>query len=221
MQFEAVIFDMDGVLMDSEDLWRKAMLQAFAEFGFAITIEQCKSTMGMRITEVIAHWFSHFKTAQSIAAVETRVMQLLLELVRTEGNFIDGIPQILDFLKKKNIPIALATSSSHELMEAILAKLNIKSLFSVLSSAEYLRFGKPHPEVFTICADKLGIAASKCLVIEDSINGVVAAKAASMQVIAVPDADNQAKPQFVLADFRFEKMTQVLPLLQRLFTKTD
>lgn len=221
MRFEAVIFDMDGVLMDSEDLWRKAMKKAFAEFGFKITEEQCKSTMGMRIKEVIAHWLHAFAPGTSIDAVDKRVMQLLLEHVRDEGNFIEGIPQILAFLENKQVPLGLATSSSHELMAAILGKLGIKQKFKALTSAEFLEYGKPHPEVFLGCAKTLGVNPKKCLVIEDSLNGVVAAKAASMQVIAVPDADNLSKTQFAIADFRFDTMPEVLPLLQRLFTQGD
>lgn len=212
---------MDGVLMDSEDLWRKAMKKAFAEFGFQISEEQCKSTMGMRIREVIAHWLYAFEKGTDIDTVDKRVMQLLLEYVREEGNFIEGIPQILSLLESKKVPLGLATSSSHELMEAILSKLSIKQKFKTLTSAEFLEYGKPHPEVFLLCAKNLAVNPKKCLVIEDSLNGVIAAKAASMQVIAVPDADNRSRSQFALADYRFETMPEVLPLLQRLFTQAD
>jgi beta-phosphoglucomutase-like phosphatase (HAD superfamily) len=92
---KAVIFDMDGVLIDSEPLWRRAMIKGFQEFGMPVTIEECKQTMGMRITEVIAIWLKHFKITQvANHTIEERIMELLLELIELEGRFIEGIPEM-------------------------------------------------------------------------------------------------------------------------------
>lgn len=214
---KAVIFDMDGVLMDSEYLWRIAMIKGFTQHGMPITELQCKQTMGMRFKEVIELWLKHFELDLPIQLVEDTVMTQLLQLVETKGTFIPGIPEILRFLQARQIPMGLATSSTSVLMNAILNKLQIAELLKVKCSAEFLHYGKPHPEVFLRCAAELAIEAKYCLVIEDSLNGVIAAKAAQMQVIAVPDSDHSKQAQFAVADYQFEKMTEVLPLLQQLF----
>jgi sugar-phosphatase len=182
-----------------------------------ITEAQCKQTMGMRFKEVIEIWRTHFNTLTSVEVIENTVMTRLLELIDEKGKFIEGIPEILTYLSSKEIPMGLATSSSTRLMNAILAKLQITDLLQAKTSAESLLYGKPHPEVFLRCAAELGIAAKDCIVIEDSLNGVIAAKAAQMQVIAVPDSEHTKQAQFALADYKFEAMTEVLPLLRQLF----
>jgi len=217
LALQAVIFDMDGVLMDSEDLWRRAMIEAYSEFGMKVSIEQCKQTMGMRIHEVTNLWIKHFNSQAHNQVVVNRVVTLLLHLIESEGAFIPGIPVLLDYLGSRNIPLGLATSSSTMLMEAILKKLNIRPLLQSRVSAEKLAYGKPHPEVFLNCAKELGIPPQNCLVIEDSLNGVIAAKAAQMKVIAVPDEDHQLDQRFLVADYCFKSMPEVLPLVRQLF----
>lgn len=217
MQLKAVIFDMDGVLMDSEDLWRKAMKEAFANYGFKISESECKSTMGMRIAEVIRHWLFKFQPNADPVQIEQDVMAILLQLIEKEGQFIDGIPGILNFLDAQKIPFGVATSSSNQLMDAILTKLAIRERFKALSSAENMPYGKPHPDVFIDCASKLKLDPRACLVIEDSLNGVIAGKAARMTVIAVPDQDNSKQKGFSVADYQYASMREVLPLLQTIF----
>ena len=103
-------------------------------------------------------------------------------------------------------------------MNAVLRKLQIRNKFQSVVSAEHLRYGKPHPEVFLTCAEQLGVGPARCLVIEDSLNGVVAAKAASMRVIAVPDdehlhADKQRVQQFTLADHQAPNLRAALQVI--------
>jgi HAD superfamily hydrolase (TIGR01509 family) len=224
---KAVIFDMDGVLIDSEHLWRMAMIAGFSEFGMPITEEQCKTTMGMRFGEVIGLWLDHFnKTELPVKAIEDRVHQLLLNLINREGKFIPGIPEIIELCSQKKIKMGLATSSSEILMNAVLKKLNLLTILDVTVSAEKMKYGKPHPEVFLVCAEKLRVSPNQCLVIEDSLNGVIAAKAAQMKVVAVPDDVHTKLQQFALADYKFDRMMEVLDLLPRLLevgygTKTE
>jgi mannitol-1-/sugar-/sorbitol-6-/2-deoxyglucose-6-phosphatase len=216
----AVIFDMDGVLIDSEHLWRRAMIKGFAEFGMPLTEDECRSTMGMRFREVIAIWLKHFHiTDLSVKKVEDRVIELLLELIKTEGIVIQGIPEIIDFCKSRKIRMGLATSSSEVLMNAVLDKLNLRNVLQAVVSAEHMKYGKPHPEVFITCAEMLGVPPQQCLVIEDSLNGVISAKAAQMKVIAVPDDEHTKMQQFLLADYKFDRMTEVPALLNSLFSE--
>jgi sugar-phosphatase len=215
----AVIFDMDGVLINSEPLWRRAMVKGFAEYGMPVTEDECRSTMGMRFKEVIQLWLQRFsKDSSLLPAVERRVMDLLLNLIETEGKALEGVYELLEFCDRKALKCGLATSSSEELMNAVLHKLQIKNKFQSVVSAEHLRYGKPHPEVFLKCAEQLGVEPGRCLVIEDSLNGVVAAKAASMRVIAVPDdehlhADKQRVQQFTLADHQAPDLRVALEVI--------
>jgi sugar-phosphatase len=215
---KAVIFDMDGVLIESEYLWRIAMIKGFEEFGISLTEEDCRKTMGLRIGEVIELWLNHFHiTHVTGPEIEKRILELLLILIEEKGIFIDGIPELLNFCTSKNIKMGLATSSSHELMHAVLKKLQVADKFEAIRSAEFMPYGKPHPEVFISCAKALGIAPQQCLVIEDSVNGVIAGKAAQMSVIAVPDTGQRAKKEFAAANYVCENMHQVLALFKTLF----
>ncbi len=218
---EAVIFDMDGVLINSEPLWRRAMVKGFGESGMVVSEDECRQTMGMRIAEVVKLWLHRFnQPASSSDLIELRIMDVLLELIEREGRALDGVHELLDFCEAKKLKCGLATSSSVRLMKAVLARLGLQKKFSATISAERLRYGKPHPEVFLLCAENLKCHPQKCLVIEDSLNGVIAAKAASMTVIAVPDddylhADVLRQKQFSLADERAEKMADVQGIIRR------
>src|SRR3954462_379322 len=97
MQARALIFDMDGVLINSEHLWRKAMIKGFSEFEMRLTEDECRSTMGMRFREVIELWLNRHKKPSMLApSIERRVQNLLIELINTEGRVIEGIPGIIE-----------------------------------------------------------------------------------------------------------------------------
>lgn len=201
---KAVIFDMDGVLIDSEPLWRRAMIQGFGEAGMPITEDQCKSTTGQRFTEVVAYWSRHFgKEASENAGLEAKVIDLLIALIETEGKMMPGVPDVLNVCASHRIPLGLATSSAERLMAAVLKKLKLEQVFTKAVSAQRMTYGKPHPEVFLVCAQGMGVPPSDCWVIEDSVNGVIAAKAAQMVTLAVPDPDHRDDPRFAIADHCF------------------
>ena len=215
---KAIIFDMDGVLIDSEPLWKIAMIKGFKAIGIPFTENDCKKTTGMRFTEVVQIWFNHFKiTTILVADFEDRVITILIDLINKKGKPIDGVLNILNYCQEKNIKMGLATSSSIKLMNAVLTKLQIQSYFSATISAQNMTYGKPHPKVFLVCAKQLNINANNCLVIEDSVNGVIAAKAAQMQVIAVPDSEHFNNKKFAVADYKFKNMTKALLEIKRLF----
>jgi beta-phosphoglucomutase-like phosphatase (HAD superfamily) len=217
---KAVIFDMDGVLIESEHLWRKAMIEGFAEAGMQLSENDCRKTMGMRFPEVITLWLSHFGLTEIDPKIlENRVIDLLLGLIWREGRFIGGIPEIIAFCRQQRLKLGLATSSSQRLMNAVLDKLDLTDKIDVALSAEHMAYGKPHPEVFLACARQLGVEPSECLVIEDSLNGVIAGKAALMKVIAVPDDEHTKLQQFAIADYKFDNMTEVLVLFKTLFSQ--
>ncbi len=214
---KAVIFDMDGVLIDSEPLWRKAMVIGFNNIGIEFTEEDCSKTTGMRFKEVVEIWLKHLKIEHiSAPQLENDVLDILIDLIETEGKAIEGVLEVFNYAKNSNLKIGLATSSANRLMNAVLTKLDLETSFHSVISAENMTYGKPHPEVFLICADNLNVKANECIVIEDSVNGVIAAKAAQMKVIAVPDIDHKNLKQFAIANYHCQNMGQVLKLFKEL-----
>ena len=214
-EIKAVIFDMDGVLIDSEPLWRKAMIEGFASIGVLITEEDCKKTTGNRLKEVVEYWFEKLDILDFLPTeIEHRIINTLVKLINKEGKAISGVIEVINFCNNKNIKIGLATSSSNQLMEAVLEKLKLKNTFKCSISAENMKYGKPHPEVFLICASQLQISPLECIVIEDSINGVIAAKAAFMRVIALPEQENINNHKFSIADYKLNNMQEVLKLFK-------
>lgn len=219
---KAVIFDMDGVLIESEHLWRKAMIMGFGEAGMTLTEEDCRQTTGLRIGEVIDIWLKRFNiTNHTVKMLEDRIIGILIGLIEREGQFIKGIPELLAFCKHHKLKTGLATSSSQLLLNVVLKKLGLETYFDAALSAEHMQYGKPHPEVFLKCAEALNVLPSECIVIEDSINGVIAGKAARMKVVAVPDEDHILRKEFVIADYQLSDMTKVLGLFTSLFSQRE
>ena len=201
---------MDGILINSEPLWRQAEIETFAKVGLSFTDAMCMQTMGMRTSEVIEYWYKITPwTGKTVKEVENELLQRVTQLILEEGDAMKGVVFALDYFKEKGLKIALASSSATSLIEAVIDKLQIKKYFEFIESAEYLDFGKPHPEIFIKTANKLGVQASECLVIEDSFNGVLAAKAALMKVIAIPDDESKSDKRFVIAEYILNDLEQI------------
>jgi HAD superfamily hydrolase (TIGR01509 family) len=197
----AVIFDMDGVIIDSEPLWRQAMIKGFSDFSVVFTEEDCRITTGMRLNEVINYWSKTYpKELHDQTAVNEGILQNLITLINAEGKEMPGLHDLLHFLKEKNIKIGLSTSSDYVLMNTVLKKLDILHFFDAITSAQYLKHGKPHPEVYLSCAEKLNVHPMDCLVIEDSVNGIISAMSAQMRVLAYPDPEHINNVKFNVAD---------------------
>lgn len=208
---KAVIFDMDGVIIDSEPLWRKAMIQSFVEIGIPFTDEHCRITTGLRFIEVAEYWFKEHQIKQTtVNEFDALVINRLCDLIVTEGKPMKGLNEILHFLKENGYKIGIGTSSNTKLMNTVVDALNIRHYFDALSSAEFLEYGKPHPHVFLNCAEILNIKPNACLVIEDSINGIIAGKAAQMKVVAIPEEINKNNSKFAVADFTVDSLLDII-----------
>ena len=198
---KAVIFDLDGLLIDSEPLWQEAEIEIFAQVNIALTSELCLKTKGLRIDEVVDYWYQQYPWDNlSKSKVEELIVDRLIELIHLKGKPLVGVEHALAFVKNKNVKIALASSSSSRIIQAALQKLNLTNVFTEIYSAEAEILGKPHPGVYLTTAQKLNIAPVSCLALEDSLNGVLAAKAAQMKCIAIPESTQQDNPKFVIAD---------------------
>ena len=190
----AVIFDMDGLIIDSEPLWRKAEIQAFKEIGFHFTEQMCIETMGMRIDQVVHYWWKKLKWSKPTEKeVINNIQSKMIELINKEGVLLPGILESLKLLKDNKIPIALASSSSKVLINTVLKKLKIQSFFQVVHSAENEKAGKPDPAVFLTTAKLLNKSPIECLVLEDSKAGMEAGLNANMRTVLVPESGTEPK----------------------------
>ena len=208
---KAVIFDMDGVLIDSEPVWKIAMQAVFDEVGCGLTKKDFQKTVGLRLDEVILFWYNHTGwEGLTPQEVEEKIVQRMVELISKDGKPLIGVIETLQFLKAKGLKIGLATSSYSVLIETVLTKLNIKRYFDFTHSAEHESHGKPHPAVYLTVAEKLGVVPNECLVIEDSLNGIISGKAARMSVVCIPEKTHNPEPRLILADYQFETMLDFL-----------
>lgn len=220
MSIAALIFDMDGVLLDSEPYWRQAEMELFATVGLHLSEDDCRQTTGLRIDEVVAlRHAQHPWPSPSCEELAGAILDRVIELVSRLGSPLPGVMEGLQASRQTRLPLAIASSSSYRLIEATLQRLQIRDWFPTLHSAEEEDLGKPHPAVYLRAAEKLGVPATHCLAIEDSLNGVIAAKAARMKVVAIPEVHQQQDPRFAVADYRLTNLGQFPQLLNELLSR--
>jgi mannitol-1-/sugar-/sorbitol-6-/2-deoxyglucose-6-phosphatase len=209
---------MDGLLIDSEPLWRIAEVEALASVGVPISEEDALETTGLRTDEVVELWHArHPWPDPPKKEIEARIITRLIALVRERGEPMPGVHETLEALSEAGYPLAIASSSTSEIIAAVLETLGIARYFRVAQSAEHEPFGKPHPGVYIEAARALGVEPRHCLAFEDSPNGVIAAKAARMTCIAVPDPALAEDRRFgaaelvlpSLTDFRMEMLGEL------------
>lgn len=194
---EAVIFDLDGVLIDSGPFWDEAETAVLTKVGVPFTTEAAKETIGLRTDALVEYWHQkHPWQSPSRADIARQIDDTVTTLIKYNGSPKAGVYEALSLCEKLSLPIAVASSSSAAIIAAALEALNIADRFSVVHSAEFEPNGKPHPAVYTNTARKLGIHPRACLAIEDSINGIVAAKRAGMYCIAVPTLHAKADQRY-------------------------
>lgn len=213
--YDAVIFDMDGVLIDSEPLWKIAMEEVFGSVGSRLTKQDFQKTVGLRIDEVVRFWHKHEGwTGVTPEDIEQQVVLKMVELIRANAIPLTGALETLGFLREKRMKIGLATSSYEVLVRTVLRELGITDFFDFYHSAEHEEYGKPHPAVYLTVAQKLEVLPTRCLVIEDSLNGVISAKAARMKVVCIPEKTHHPEPKLALADYMFDTMLEMLRTLE-------
>ncbi len=213
---KAVIFDMDGLLIDSEPLWSRADKGAYKTINVQITDEDMLEVMGKTQPESAAHFFDKYQiTGHSIEEIEALVLSNMIAMIKNEGKLLPGVHHAFEVCQQANLPMAIASSSSQEIIDAVVDTLGIREFFDHIHSAQYEEFGKPHPAVFISAAGLLGVKPEECLVFEDSPAGVLAAKAARMKCVAVPEL-HAANHSFVkTADVFLDSLEDFTPEILR------
>ena len=214
---DAAIFDMDGLMIDSEPLWHQAEMMAFERrTPMRLTLADCVETTGLRIDQVVEHNFQKFGTWDESKPESTReaVTQAIVDemesLLRNTANPMPGLKSALDFLGGCGVRLAVASSSPSRLIKAGLFRLGLsEGVFEVVCSAENEPYGKPHPGVYLSACSALGCDPTRCLALEDSLNGVIAAKAARLKCVAVPSVEDRPRPAFAVADVCLEHLGQL------------
>jgi mannitol-1-/sugar-/sorbitol-6-/2-deoxyglucose-6-phosphatase len=185
---EAVVFDMDGVLLHSEPIWRAVEREVFGRLGIEVTEEDLMRTMGVRIADVVAGWYRrHPWGGPSPEEIVGEIVERVADTIRREGRLNEGAAEAIGFFRGLGLRLALASSSPMRLISAVLSMGGLEDRFDVVLTAEEETHGKPDPAVYLRAAERLGARADRCLAIEDSLAGIRAAKAAGMVCIAVPE----------------------------------
>lgn len=198
---------MDGLLIDSEPLWRDAGRETLDLYGKTLSDELYHSSTGLRTEEWVAHWFEYFGISMQHAseAVNT-IIQKAIEKIGAFGNPMPGVNEVISLFKEKNFRLGLATSSPMALANVVLEKLGLLHTFDVIASAEFLPNGKPHPLVYLNCAEQLGESPTQCIAFEDSFNGMIAAKAARMKCVVVPAPEDYNLLKWHAADLKIKSL---------------
>lgn len=204
----AHIFDMDGLLIDSEPFWREAEIKVFKALNIPFTEEMCRETVGMRIDEVVEYWNQKLQLSMPVHQTANDIVDELISLVKKNGEALPGVLSTLQTLKENDRKMALASSSQMRIIKEVVKKLDIENFFDILHSAEFEKFGKPAPDVFLSTAKELNVSATSCIVYEDSRNGMLAGLSAQMKTIIIPEFPESEQEWFKQAHLKWNSLKE-------------
>ena len=216
----AVVFDMDGILVDSEPLWHEAEIEVFGRFGVSLTSLDCAQTTGVRIDAVVEHWRRRIPSLAAVdaAVVVADIVAGVVARVAARGEAMVGVDDALAAVRECGLPLGLASSSPPAIIDAVLLRLGVRSLFTEVRSAWGMPRGKPDPEVYLAACGALGLEPADVVAIEDSQSGLLAALAAGMMVVGVPDPRVPAPPALARVDAILGDLSELRRLLHRVVT---
>jgi sugar-phosphatase len=205
-----VIYDLDGLVIDSEPCWMQAEMEVLGALGVPLTRERCFETTGLRLDEAVGYWAArHPWSGVPPEEVVDRILRRVLALLARRAPLKPGVNESLNLVHRAGLRVALASSSPLTLIQGVLERFGLRGEFEQVVSAEGERFGKPHPGVYLTTAARLGVPPAACVALEDSVNGVLSATAAGMRCIAVPERWPVTDARFASADAVIRSLLEV------------
>ena len=213
----SILFDLDGVLADSEPSWNEIDAAFLRSYGVEYRGEHKDQVLGKSYRLAIEFYREKFALPSEIAQLLPERELIAREFYAKHIPIFPSVPGVLSDLKKHGLKIGLATSSVGELVVPFLKRHEISEFFDAITTGDEVERGKPNPDIYLKAAQKVGATPGQCLVVEDALSGITAGKAAGMRVVAIPD------PRFMNlslypggADFQLERLEEVPALVERL-----
>ena len=208
---KALIFDMDGSLVDSMWVWKDIDVEYLSKFGYTIPNDLQKNIEGKSFTETAVYFKERFSIPDSVEEIKADWRQMAWDMYRTRVMPKPGAVALLDYCKRKGIKLGIATSNSREIVNMLLEERGLTDYFSCIMTSCEAKKGKPAPDIYLLTAEQLGVEPADCLVFEDIIYGIQAGKSAGMQVCAVEDEYSayQWEEKKALADYYIHDFTDI------------
>ncbi len=198
---------MDGLLVDSEPVWREVAIEVFEAVGVPLTEAMCRAATGLGTTQFVKLIFGQFPEINSTEeAIGQHILHLAHERISQRAEAMPGAVAAVRFFHGRKIPLAVASASPMDIIETVLERLNLRPYFQLWHSALLEARNKPAPDVYLGAARMLGVAPAHCLAFEDSGNGLRSAVAAGMRTIAVPADYEFDDPKFDLATLKIPSL---------------
>lgn len=219
---KAVIFDMDGLILDTERLLVKYWCQAANEAGFPMQREHALNIRSLARKFAIPYLQGIFGEEFDYAAIRSRRMELMTEALEREGlQLKKGIHELLSYLKDSGISAAIATATDFERTKAYLTRAGIFDCFDRIVCATMVESGKPKPDIYLYAAEQLGLPPSECMALEDSPNGVRSASAAGCVTVMVPDLTQPDEEISSLIYAKADSLADVIQMIRLLNDKEN
>src|SRR5262252_5973699 len=214
--FRAVTFDLDGVLADSEPWWNQIDTKLLAERGVSYRGEYHRNVLGVSYRIAVEFYKNAFHICASVEELMRRRGEIATDFFAKRVALFPSAKATLEQLAEMKVPLAIATSSVSASAHPFLDRTGIRSLFGVVVTGDEVQRGKPYPDIYLRTSKKLGIPPEACLVIEDALTGVAAAKAANMCVAAIPDARFMDPREYEKeADYVLGSLSEIPALIRR------
>jgi HAD superfamily hydrolase (TIGR01509 family) len=214
--FRAVIFDLDGVLADSEPWWNQIDAKLLAEYGVTYRGEHHRNVLGVSYRLAIEFYKNAFHIPAPVEELMRRRGQIATEFFANRVGLFPSAKTTLERLREMKLYLAVATSSLSASARPFLERTGIRRLFEVIVTGDEIERGKPYPDIYMLTAEKLSMDADSCLVVEDALAGIAAAKAANMRVAAIPDTRFVDPREYTKdADYVIHDLSEIPALLDR------
>ena len=221
-QKEAVIFDMDGSLVDSMWVWKDLDIEYLGRFGLDIPDDLQQEIEGMSFTETARYFRDRFGLDRSVEQIRADWNEMAWDKYRSRVMLKPGAREFLDYCRSQEIKLGIATSNSREIVDMVMEARGVADYFSCITTACEAKKGKPAPDVYLLTAQQLSVDPKNCLVFEDIVFGIQAGKAAGMEVCAVDDAYSayQEAEKRSLADYYIKDFREIQEIAS-IWEKTD